>query len=124
MLNLSTNPHGKDSCIVALLREGVDGLRQRVALQHKGLMFEHLRIDIFNFLEGECLGRSYLALLHHFLDGVVLLDVKLGINFGIIDLVGVHGFFEGEFGMDGHVQEVELCDEAGCYTWRGRRFNR
>lgn len=71
-------------------------------------MPQYLRIDIFNFLKGKCLSGPDLALLYHFLDSVVLLDVKLGINFGIIDLMGVHGLFKGELRMDGHVQEVEF----------------
>lgn len=93
-----------------LVRECVDSLWQGVALKHKRLLPEYLRIDIFNFLERECLGGSDFTLLYHFLDSVVLLDVKLGINFGIIDLMGVHGLFKGELGVDGHVQEVEFLE--------------
>ena len=100
------------------LREGVYGLRQRVGLKNKGLLFEYFGIGIFNFFKGKCLSRPNTVVLNHFGDGMDRLDVKFGINFRIIDLVCVHSFFKGEIGMNGHIQEAKFYYNGKSYLWK------
>ena len=107
-MNSSTNHRDRDTCIGRSIREGVNGLGKRIALQHQCLLPKDLSIEVLHFLEGQGRGRSHSALLNHPVNAVSFVDVKLRVDFGVIDFMGMHGLLEGEIWVHDHIEEVEF----------------